>query len=274
MEVGYAAGKKVPIIGVVTDFIWYASRSIPVIEYTLDPVLLKCIGKLLVINKLPPSKLKHTTRLLKDMLKIKDEYLWRSSVGLENAINCVSEEVYFMVKGPWDYVPKLPFKLSSNYGTIRIYLEFGGGMYEWQREYMKRIKQELPKKSDHEILFSRRHDPSYQKEMYEIYGEKAVDILGNEDLKNAILADIVVTCGDENEMNSGTAAIHGLSRALNKKLIMYYSGNMKIVGEGHHEMIKNLMLQYSSDIITTSLSDTVRVIKLILEGKNICEQKM
>jgi nucleoside 2-deoxyribosyltransferase len=275
MEIGYAAGKKVPILAVVTDFIWYASRYTPGLEYILDPVLLRLIGKLLFINKLPPARVQHKSWLLKDMMKVKKDYFRRIKLSLNKVINEVSKEVYSMIKRPWDYVSEFSFKIpverfSDTIGS-RIYLEFGGGMYEWQREYMQRIKQRLLAQGNYEVLFSRRHDPEFQREMYERYGEKSLSVLGKTDIESAISSDIIVTCGDENEMNSGTAAIHGLSRALGKKVIMYYSGNMKIVGEGGHEMTKNLMLQYSSDRIVNSLFELLAVIKSIYRGSNLRE---
>jgi hypothetical protein len=205
------------------------------------------------------------------MMKVKKDYLRRIKLSLNRVIDEVSKEVHSMIKRPWDYVSEFSFKIpverfSDTIGS-RIYLEFGGGMYEWQREYMQRIKQRLLAQGNYEVLYSRRHDPEFQREMYERYGEKSLSILG--DIESAISSDIIITCGDENEMNSGTAAIHGLSRALSKKVIMYYSGNMKIVGEGWHEMTKNLMLQYSSDKIVNSLSELLAVIKSIYRVSNL-----
>lgn len=268
MEIGYAAGKKVPILVVVTDFIWYASRHIPEIEYIVDPVLLKLIGKLLLINRLPPSQEQHKDWTLENMIKVKRDYLQRATTALNEVIEKVSEEVYFMVKRPWEYISDFILKMSTKKYPCsrrpRIYLEFGGGMYEWQREYMRRLKQKLIAQGDYEVLFSRRHNPKFQRKIFSRYGERSPSVLGEIDLENAVSSDVIITCGDENEMNSGTAAIHGLVKALGKKVIMYYSGNMKVVGEGGHEMTKNLMLQYSSDRIVTSLSELIAVIKGIL----------
>lgn len=50
IEIGYAAGKKVPILVIVTDFMWYASRAIPNLEYVLDPVLLHEMTKNLMLQ--------------------------------------------------------------------------------------------------------------------------------------------------------------------------------------------------------------------------------
>jgi nucleoside 2-deoxyribosyltransferase len=168
-----------------------------------------------------------------------------------------------------DFLFKIPEEKSSGAMEPCIYLEFGGGMYEWQREYMQRIKQRLLEQGNYRVLFSRRHDPEFQREIYEKHGEKSPLVLGEIDLKNALSSDIIITCGDENETNSGTAVIHGLGRALGKKVIMYYSGNMKIVGEGGHEMTKNLMLQYSSDRIVSSLSELPAAIKSVLGRGNL-----
>jgi hypothetical protein len=100
MEIGYAAGKKVPILVIVTDFIWYASRAIPNLEYVLDPVLLRVIGRLLFINKLPPARVQHKDWLLNNMVRVKKDYLQRVRIALKDVVNEVSKEVYAMVKRP------------------------------------------------------------------------------------------------------------------------------------------------------------------------------
>jgi len=70
---------------------------------------------------------------------------------------------------------------------------------------------------------------------------------GKIDIENLLKSSVVIFSAEEPEMDSGSAALLGLAKALNKEIILYYSGNIEIHGDGGHKMIKNLMIDYSVD---------------------------
>jgi len=260
MELGYAAAKRVPTLVAVNDFIWYTSREINELAYVLDPVLLRIIGKVIYENRLPPSVSKHKDIVFKDMLEVKRDYYRRSISALRNTMQSILAEVYQMVMQPDSYVAVLPEPIQMK-GTT-VYLDFEGGKHEWQRSYMRHLHRLLSKKG-YIVLESLRHTPHYQKQTYDDYGEGAIRILGETDIIHALSSDIVITCADGPEVDGGTAAIQGLARALNKQIIMYYSGNLEIRGDGGHRMIRNLMLQYSANATVERLTHIPKTVDVL-----------
>lgn len=263
MELGYAACKGVPTLVIVNDFIWYVSRAFDNLSYVLDPVLIRLVGKLIHLNALPPSKSKHIDLLFSNMKKVKKDYYMRALFALRDTMKVVQQEVREMVISPEKYVTALPKQVEINRPSV--YLEFEGGKYEWQREYMNKLSNIL-RKHKYVVLQSLRHNPSQQKRIYGNYGKNAVRKLGEIDITSAISADVIVTCGDGSEVDGGTAAIQGLARSLSKKIIMYYSGNVETRAEGGHRMIRNLMLQYSADKVVYQIKHVVKAIEDVAEA--------
>jgi len=87
------------------------------------------------------------------------------------------------------------------------------------------------------------------------------------DIENLLRSDIIVFSAEEPEMDSGSAALLGLARALGKRIILYYSGNIEIHGDGNHRMIKNLMIDYSVDYFCNKFYMIPKIIKKFLEAK-------
>lgn len=135
-----------------------------------------------------------------------------------------------------------------------VTIEFGGGRYEYQREYATQIEQIL-KSNGLRVLVTDRFYPTNTEEILR---------RGIQDTRKVYQSDIFIFIGDELELNSGTAALLGFARSLRKKCIMYESSSVEIHGENGHKMRKNLMIDFSVDKVASNLN---LLIDYIMERK-------
>jgi nucleoside 2-deoxyribosyltransferase len=249
MELGYNFALSMPSLIAITDFIWYSSRAIPELEFLIDPVLLRIIGKTIHKYELPPSENAYITQNLEDMEKIKFDFYRRLKIAFQDVLNLVQFHTRRLVLNPEEYV-STPIEYEENEKSI--YIDFGGGKHEWERKMMNYLSKTL-KKMNYTVFESKRHKESNQRNIYDKFGEKAPIELGEIDIQNAMGSNMIIVCGDGAEVDGGTAAIQGIAKAMNKPIILYYSGNLEIHGEGKHRMIRNLMLEHSADILVTEI---------------------
>src|SRR5204862_139935 len=77
--------------------------------------------------------------------------------------------------------------------------------------------------------------------------DRALDEATREDIVAAVGADLLVTLGDGADMDAGSAAIQGLARGFNRRVLLYYSGALRWVAGSRDAEERNLMLQHSAD---------------------------
>jgi hypothetical protein len=94
----------------------------------------------------------------------------------------------------------------------------------------------------------------------------SINNIGMKDITSAVNAQVVITCSDMDEMSSGTAAIHGLARALNKKLLLVDTGTIDLVGDGDHRMSRNLMIDHSANAVAKKYQDIPELVDMLFKN--------
>ncbi|MBC1431026.1 hypothetical protein HB981_12720 [Listeria seeligeri] len=224
LEIGYAFGKGVPIFIINTDFIWYELSKE---KYIFDPIIENmCSGyhHYYYINK--------------------EKDFFDSLVNSQNKAFSVAGR---KIKALIDNVNPIRNIRPIDLDRIDVFIDFGGNKYEYQRELTNWLKKSLS-----EWGFKVEISQRFFKNNEQLISEKAKN-----DINNLLNADYFVFLGDEVEVNPGTAALLGLSKSLNKRNIMYESSELEIMGENGHKMKKNLMIDFSVDVITKSKQSTL-----------------
>jgi len=232
-EIGFSYGKSIPIFIINTDFIWYSNNKF---DFLFDSV----------INQMC-SKYHHQYKIEKkgDFLKSLE---YSQSNTFKNAVYKIKSflDLNKEMKNQLFYNITKPFIANKK----MVFIDFGGGKYEYQREYAYYISNKL---NENQIInnVSKRNVPS-----------SLIDYTtrGREDIVNLCKCDIFVCSGDEIEINSGTAALIGLAKSMNKKIILYESSDIIILGENNHRMKKNLMIDYSIDYLVKTKKELIELI--------------
>jgi nucleoside 2-deoxyribosyltransferase len=75
---------------------------------------------------------------------------------------------------------------------------------------------------------------------------------------------MLIVSGEEPEVDSGTAALMGMAFAMKKPILMYYSGNVEILGQGNQRMTNNLMLENACVKLCSSFDNLISTIENFL----------
>lgn len=232
-EIGYAFGKGIPIYIINTDFIWY---SIEGKEFRFDPVIEYMSSGFTQFYKIEQGN------------SFKDALFNGQNRAFRMAASEISEKLN---------VPKVYKKVrSTSLKSIDVFIDFGGGRYEYQREYATWIKEELERHNIN-VEISNRYNEMADSDIYQC---------GYVDVERVLNTNYFICLGDEIELNAGVAALMGLARCNNKRIILYESSNIEIHGENEHHMKKNLIIDFSIDKVAKSKEE---IIKIILEEMNV-----
>lgn len=264
MEIGFAYGQRVPIVVVVTDFIHYSSISSPEIEFTLDPILLEMCGRVIHQTTISPARVPFPGDAdLEAMKRVSADFAERLHEANRTLHQIVREHIKEMALAPSQFVSSHP-NVHTCCSRPMVYVDFNGGLYEWSREYAKRLATLLCSEGL-TVRLGRRHWPSWQARIAESVDRNTLaHQLGGHDLETALAADILILSGDGPEVDSGTAALQGAARALNKKIILYYSGNLQTNAGGRKPTARNLMLLYSPDRVARRLDEIPDLVHEVL----------
>lgn len=224
-EIGYAFGKGIPIYIINTDFIWYAVGNR---EFIFDPIVEKmCSGYL------------HQYHIA-DKCFFYDSLMESQKEAFDLAAKEINENLTKYASSVHQYQKEIEYD---------VFIDFGGGKYEYQREFAKRVADELTA-NNKTVKVSRRYS-------------RGAPTSAQEDLSNLLKSAYYVCLGDEIELNPGTAALLGLSRCMGKTIILYESSDLEIHGENGHCMKKNLMIDYSVDMVAKTAA---QIVDYITEG--------
>ena len=246
MEIGYAYALSRPILLVVTDFLVYRLKQKPSCQFYYDPVLTRMTGRLVRNCDLPPG----------------DDFEQR----LLTAISCVHEqvtrEVVDLIRHPEMYTSPPVAPPTEDTGYPKVLIEFGGGLFEWQRTLARRLRESLKRESGCSVAITQRYagtsDSAYE--------------AGEKDIAQSLSADLLVVCADSEEMNAGSAALLGLARALGKTVILYDSKATLSFVEGGQEMSRNLMIDCAVDASVSRLEDVPGAVTRFLHCGHCLQQ--
>lgn len=269
MEIGFAFARKVPTLIILTDFIHYSSIANPEIEYSLDPILIRMAGHIMQHNELSPANVRFPSdRNYLDMQRVARDFEKRLNQENQKLLVKVREHVQRLAIDPQSFTADHPTELESynNQRGYIVFIDFSGGLFEWGREYAQRLAVSLLNLGM-VVHIGCRHNPDIHAEVNEGNVNKtSAYVLGNTDLVAALSSDVLVLSSDGMEVDGGTAALQGAARALNKKVILYYSGNIQTNAQGRAPTSRNLMLLYSADLIATRLDEIPDMIRNLLNS--------
>ncbi len=225
-ELGYCYAKGVPFLLVSTDFISWEFPGGQV--YPFDPLPYVAASGVVRETRIPEGQ-DFRARLIRA----------RGAV-LESVAVMVAE----ILRAP------LPQERSPEPGPGLTLLEFGGGVYEWQRQAIARLG-----RLGSSVHGSRRCSAGPQSDPAE---------LARLDLRSLRSARRLVVGVDSDEAPPGTAFLQGMACALGVEVWMYSSRSLNIVGPLGYRMSRNLMLDYSSTRTFLALDDLEAALRAAL----------
>jgi hypothetical protein len=242
-EVGYAAALGRPIMPVVNDFIDYRYDPWEWV-YPLDPV----------ICAIAPAILKEATLPAPATGDRRRHYRRAQDTGITTLQERLASAGSELVRAPGQFMHPLPEAPPSG-ARPRVHLEFGGGLYEWQRLLCAEALRHLHEAElSCDVTTARR---------YEAAGQPLGDAT-RADIAAALGADVVVTLGDGADMDAGAATIQGLARGAGRQVVLYYSGAVRWITSSRDPEDRNLMLQQSADLLVRTLRDLPDAIQRLL----------
>lgn len=226
-EIGFAAGRGLPTIVLLTNN--YQYRYFERL-YRLPPLLELMANQVLEEGEFPLTELAGQPEVYLDLIEAALQRI-EKSLG-----DTIGKLILHPSEKPW--LGAAP----ANSPNRRVFLEFGGGEFEFQRMLAADVRK-LLEKDGWQVLRAKR---------YELLPE--VDLLegAKKDLQEAISSDVVVILGDGSDANPESAALQGYLYALGRKIVLYYSGKGHMHGSDEYNMPRNLMLQHSASRIVAS----------------------
>lgn len=250
MEFGYAYAKHVPAAAVVTDSQSYSISSGEGIEFLLDPILERMLGRISHLPELPDPSPQGPTS--KSVYGIEQRQAYLFEERLKAAEQTVLETAYRIVQTMLESnfpVRTIPGRVKQE--AYDIFFDFIGNKEEWARNLSGKLSRILAKKHITHT-FGRRFDIGF------IASEGIGDaqLLGEIDIASCVSSRIIVVCCDGPEVDAGAAALIGMARAQKKYIVLYYSGSIRVV-TGPASCSRNLMIEFSADYIARSFKDLV-----------------
>lgn len=242
-EVGYAAALGKPIMPVVNDFIDYRFDPWGWV-YPLDPVICAIAPAILKEASIPPLGPGDRRRL----------YRRAQDTGITVLRERLADAGSELVRDPSQFMYPLPAPLAPG-PRPRVHLEFGGGLYEWQRLLVAEAQRILTAASlPCEVTVARRFEAA----------DRALDEATRADIAATSGADVVVTLGDGADMDAGSATLQGLARGFDRRVLLYYSGAIRWVTGSRDAEDRNLMLQQSADGVIHALAELPDAVRRLL----------
>jgi len=269
VELGYAVAFNVPTLGVINDSLLYHHAYNETLTHLVDPLIDAYLGKIIenmeLHGKIFTPDLFEGLDLKKEAPKpirnfnfidsLRKRFGKRIEQLIEEAYQNIRPIVKDFILHPQNYV-KLnneKYKPQKN----KVHIEFNGGKYQWQRELVDLVSDEL-NKIGYDVTVSQRFNPNLDK-------NTTTKHLAEEDMKNVLESEIVVINGDEANVPIGSAFLVGLCKGRGQKIVLYFSGN-----EYWSEppslgpITRNPMIKYSADKIIKDYKQIPKTIETLL----------
>jgi len=242
-EIGYLYAHSIPVFLLNTDFIWFRMINEQE-EFVYDPIIKIMARSTMRYYKIPKTSHNFITRLCG---------------GFNIALSLIYNElkVYFesYIENPENRVLK-----NLKRTPKKVFIDFGGGRCEYQREYANRLVLAINKYAS-EVKVGSRYEPS----------DIPFNSRADDDMHNFEEAEIYVFSAEEPEVDSGSAALVGYAYAAGKEILMYYSGNIEILGDGNQRMKRNLMVECACTyVLSTFEALEERIIKSLNDREDKC----
>lgn len=234
-EVGYCYATGALVVLISTDFFFHQLPSGA--EGEFEPLLMISAGVLVRF----PHLIRNSALSFHDMLLRTREHI---SEEIRKAV-C---HILVQTPGRRDFQPNM----ASGSEQVRVFVDFGGELYEWQRLLSQELEDSTRKNSRLHIRRPRRYNG--------MTGESLED-LAHLDLSALAEADLLVTCTDSDEAPPGSAFLQGAMCALGRPTWMYNSKITSLCGPGGYKSSRNLMLDYSASRTFHSLEALTSALK-------------
>lgn len=228
-EVGYCHGRGVKTLLISTDFFDIElpdGHSMPV-----DPLLHAGTSRLIRWPRLATSASSFGDSLRRTQAAIHRE---------------VERTVAQLLLEPGEASRRARRALSPTHG-LDVFVDFGGGLYEWQTMLCARLEAALADASRVHLHFGSRFIAATDHMTTQ-------DRIGD-DLERATGCDLLVTCVDGDEAPSGTAFLQGVMTARGRPVWMYNSKRTHMTAEGGYRSSRNLMLDYSASRVFETIDE-------------------
>lgn len=244
MELGYAYGISKPIILAVTDFIRAELTGMVDSEHIVDPVIEAMASEIVYEYKIE---------------EIEGNFKQQLQASLRKLLARVEEKVYLLgIECTKENQTQPQEYLVSPNTKHDVYIDFGGGMFEWQRTLQEKLSINLTKMGISSEMGDRYYPGTTNP------NSNTIRQRGLHDIQKAKYSSIIVTCSDSIEMSSGTAAIQGFCRAIGKKILLYNSKSTNIVADNNYKSSRNLMIDNSADIKVSTFDEIPEAVKKLL----------
>ncbi len=233
-ELGYAYGRRIPAIGVTSNF---CSFRYPRFKgrYPCDPLLLHMCTSIIAA---PPA-------ILRARDATRGGYLPRMKRDLAHLCGRLEAEVSLRLHRVRRDVGPIPISRRS---LRTIHLEFGGCRSESQMILAERVRSALSRLGL-VVTISRR------------YRSRLLASGIRQDLMRVRSAGLVVTLGDGEDMDSGSAAMHGFRTARGGDVVLYCTDRKRLTAGRGYDTARNLMLCESAVATVSSLSELTGAIR-------------
>lgn len=95
---------------------------------------------------------------------------------------------------------------------------------------------------------------------YEAGSAEGLRAGAEQDFRNALTSEVVLTFGDGPDMNPESAALQGYLRALGREVVLYCSSATRLYTGSEYDMRRNLMLMHSADRMVPRLADLAEAV--------------
>lgn len=259
MEIGYAFGRGAAIVVFNVDIQEYYLESAPHINVQLDPIIKRMVGKIYYFHEMPPARIAIDSNP-ENMIKFADEYTMRVLDAERLLLESARDSGRMLLLDPMRFVRNLPEAKNND-----VMIDMLGNRDEWTKEYSRRLANFFEEKGI-KTTICRRYD---QKDTPEI-NELEADDIGEADIQMLLGCRVAIICVEGSEADAGASALIGLGRALGKHIILYYSSDIRI-SEGKASCYRNLMLEYSANIIARNLNECRQAVLKYLRYGNRTE---
>ncbi|WP_018465029.1 nucleoside 2-deoxyribosyltransferase [Calidithermus timidus] len=234
-EIGYAAGIGLPVLVLLSNFFCYKHDRIAEPQ-RLQPLLELLADEVLCEGDFPLSGLDPDPRAYRELIEAAFERIERR---VREAVRALVLHYPGQRKAP-----------DPPLRSGQVFLEFGGGEYEYQMVLAERAAGELEALGWRVGIAQR-----YQAASAEGLREGA-----ERDFWNALTSEAVVIFGDGADVNPESAALQGYLRALGRRVLLYCSSLTRLYVSPEYDTRRNLMLMHSADRIVTRLADLAEAV--------------
>lgn len=234
-EVGYAAGIGLPVIVLLSNFFRYKHDRIAEPQ-RLQPLLELLADEVLCEGDFPFSGFDPDPQAYRELIEAAFE-------RVERRVREAVRELVLHYPGQ-RAVPDPPVRPGH------VFLEFGGGEYEYQMVLTERAAREL-EALGWRVEIARR---------YEAGSAEGLRAGAEQDFRNALTSEVVLTFGDGPDMNPESAALQGYLRALGREVVLYCSSATRLYTGSEYDMRRNLMLMHSADRMVPRLADLAEAV--------------